>query len=215
MRGQAGWGLVETYDAERRAVAQRITSQSLQNSMHVLKIFAAAAAGDAARLRTDQALVAARRYGNHLGVELGAAYDSPAVVGDGSAPPAVEDSHSDYRPSATPGCRAPHVWLGHPEARLSTLDLFGPSFTLLAASPADGWRAAAAEVSAALGLPITSYDIGAPGLQDRGAFAAAYGLDPDGAVLVRPDGHVAWRSIHGPATSAARRAALTQIAARA
>jgi putative polyketide hydroxylase len=214
VHGLAGWPLVETYDAERRGVAQRITSQSLQNSMNVLAIFAAAAAGGGGGFATDEALVAARRYGNHLGVEFGAAYDSSALVADGSAPPAVDDSYSDYAQSATPGCRAPHVWLGQAEARLSSLDLFGASFTLLAASEGDGWEAAAAEVSRQLQIPIASYRVGGAGLQDRGAFAAAYGLERDGAVLVRPDGHVAWRSRRGPATSAGLRAALTQILAR-
>src|SRR5581483_3358390 len=90
VQGKAGWPLVETYDAERRAVAQRITRQSLQNPMNVLAIFAAAASGEGG-FDTDEAVVAARRYGNHLGVEFGAAYGSSAVVVDGTSPPVVED----------------------------------------------------------------------------------------------------------------------------
>jgi hypothetical protein len=189
VHGQAAWALVETYDAERRQVAQRITAQSLQNSMNVLGIFAAAAAGGENAFGTDEAFVAARRYGNHLGVEFGAAYDSSAVVADGTSPPAVEDSYSDYVQCATPGCRAPHVWLGRPGARLSTLDLFGPAFT-------------------------HSYAVGGTGLQVGGRFAPGYGLEEGGAVLVRPDGHVAWRSARGPASGAALGAALTRILGR-
>src|SRR6185295_12905395 len=93
-------------------------------------------------LTTDDVIVSSRRYGNHLGVEFGAAYASSAVVPDGTRPPAVEDGYSDYVQSATPGCRAPHVWLGRPDARLSTLDLMGPAFTLLTAPDGDDWRAA-------------------------------------------------------------------------
>jgi len=213
VQGKAGWPLVETYDAERRAVAQRITRQSLQNSMNVLAIFAAAASGEGG-FDTDEAVVAARRYGNHLGVEFGAAYGSSAVVVDGTSPPVVEDGYSDYVQSATPGCRAPHVWLGRRDAELSTLDLFGPAFTLLAASEGGAWRTVAASVCEELRIRIDSYTIGGTGLQDRGGFAPAYGLEKDGAVLVRPDGHVAWRSAHGPADGAALGAALSRILAR-
>lgn len=213
VHGQAGWPLVETYDTERRGVAQRITSQSLQNSMNVLSIFTAAAGGTGS-FATDEAIVAARRYGNHLGVEFGAAYVSPAVVPDGTAPPVVDDSYSDYRQSATPGCRAPHVWLGGADAELSTHDLFGPAFTLLTASEGGAWRAEAAAVASDLGIRIDAYAIGGTGLQDRGQFADAYGLEHDGAVLVRPDGHIAWRAAHGPPDGATLRGALTRILAR-
>jgi putative polyketide hydroxylase len=58
------------------------------------------------------------------------------------------------------------------------------------------------------------YLVGGPGLDYRGSFARKYGLESDGAVLVRPDGHVAWRSASGPATSTALSAALTRILAR-
>jgi hypothetical protein len=214
VHGQAGWSLVETYDAERRDVAQRITSQSLQNAVNVLSIFSAATTGGESVFATGKALVASRRYGNHLGVEFGATYQSSAVVPDGSSPPAVEDSYSDYMQSATPGCRAPHVWLGQPEAGLSTLDLFGPGFTLLTASEGGAWRDVATALSRELRIPIASYTIGGTGLRDRSGFARVYGLESDGAVLVRPDGHVAWRSPRGPAAADALSAALRRILGR-
>jgi hypothetical protein len=135
-------------------------------------------------------------------------------VADGTRPPEVADSYSDYVPSATPGARAPHVWLGDFEERLSTLDLFGSAFTLLAAYRGGPWFTAAAKVEAELGVPIDCYDIGGPGLRDRGGFTAAYGLGEEGAVLVRPDGHVAWRSAAGPTTDAELRDAVGRIVAR-
>jgi hypothetical protein len=182
--------------------------------MNVLGIFAAAVAGGESGLDTERLLASSRRYGNHLGVEFGAAYQSSAVVADGTQPPVVDDDYSDYVQTATPGCRAPHVWLGRPDAQLSTLDLFGPAFTLLIASGGAAWRAVAAEVSQELGIDVDSYVIGGTGLQDRGGFARAYGLESDGAVLVRPDGHVAWRSARGPASAAVLGAALTRILGR-
>ena len=95
-----------------------------------------------------------------------------------------------------PGSRAPHVWLARAGRQVSTLDLFGDAFVLLAASQGNAWcdaaRAAAGRFS---GLPVGADLVGGPDLQDpAGGFAQAYGLSKDGAVLVRPDGFVAWRA---------------------
>src|SRR5690606_138418 len=109
----------------------------------------------------------------------------------------------------------PHVWLGGRGARLSTLDLFGTGFTLLAAPAGTAWAAQAAEAARALGVPLAAHRVGDPGLADpTGTFAATYGLEPDGAVLVRPDGHVAWRSAGGAAPADALRTALARVLAR-
>lgn len=209
--GRAGWDLVTTYETERREVSRRITMQSLENSIRVQMIGAAAAAGKGEPLPAEQAVAESRRYGNHLGVELGTVYASSAVVPDGTEPPAVADDYSDYAPSATPGARAPHVWLGRPDARLSTLDLFGSAFTLLAAPRGGAWCEQAAAVERDRGVPIDRLLVGAPGLQDLGGFGAAYGLDEDGAALVRPDGHVAWRSPSGPASGAVLHDVVTRV----
>src|SRR5262249_13860025 len=174
---------------------------------------AAAAAGAQGALTAEQVVAESRRYGNHLGVEFGTVYESSAVVPDGTRPPDVADSYSDYVPSATPGARAPHVWLGQADARLSTLDLFGSAFTLLAGPGGGAWCSAAAEVACELGLPIDCYRIGGPGLRDLGAFSEAYGLAEDGAVLVRPDGHVAWRGATGPGSNAVLRNAVARVVA--
>ena len=194
VRGDADWSLMETYHAERRSVSQQIAAQSLQNLLNVVRITAAAVSGGDSGLSTDEVVMSARRYGNHLGVEFGAQYDSPAVVRDGTRPPAVSDSYSDYIQSATPGCRAPHVWLGRPDAQLSTLDLLGPAFTVLAGPKAAAWCALAAKAARDLEVEINSYTIGAAGLTDLGGFARTYGIGDDGAALIRPDGHVGWRS---------------------
>jgi 2-polyprenyl-6-methoxyphenol hydroxylase-like FAD-dependent oxidoreductase len=212
--GRAGWSLVETYEAERRGVSQRITTQSLQNSINVMRINAAAAKGAQGTLTAEQVVAESRRYGNHLGVEFGSVYQSRAVIPDGTEAPSVADSYSDYLPSATPGARAPHVWLGRQDARLSTLDLFGSALTLLAGSQGGAWGTGAAEIARELGVPINCYRIGGPGLCDSGGFTEAYGLDEDGAVLVRPYGHVAWRRATGPAIGTALRDALLHILAR-
>lgn len=214
VRGEAGWDLVRTYDTERRPVALAVTQQSLQNSINVTRIQAAAMSGGESGLSAQDVLTTSRRYGNHLGVEFGAAYSSLAVVADGTVPPEVQDTYSDYLQSATPGCRAPHVRLGTGPDALSTLDLLGPAFTLLAAPKALAWCEAAAKAKDALAAPLDVYRIGAAGLQDAGAFTAAYGLGEDGAVLVRPDGHVAWRSPGPPERAGMLEEVLAGVLAR-
>lgn len=198
VRGRADWSLLETYDVERRPVAHWTAEQSLENYRNVARIGAVATMKLENEMSTAEILAASRRYGNHLGVELGSAYTSSAVISDGSAPPTVDDDYSDYEPSGTPGCRAPHAWLGSDRGKLSTLDLFGPGFTVLTGPEGEWWRERAAAAAEKHDVPIAAYAIGAPGLQDsEGVFFERYGIDHAGAVLVRPDGYVAWRSSTG------------------
>ena len=194
VRGVADWSLLETYDAERRPPSKTTVEQSLANFFNVMQVAVAFYGGDQ-QLSAEEAIRAAHRYGNHLGVELGTVYTSRAVVSDGTAPPEVEDRYADYRPSATPGCRTPHIWLGRGDGRLSTLDLIGPGFTLLTTTDGDAWRRSAARATERHGAPVAPFAVGTPGLEDdEDAFLASYGIEPSGAVLVRPDSYVAWRS---------------------
>jgi len=85
---------------------------------------------------------------------------------------------------------------------------------LLAARDGGAWCSAAAAAARTLGIRIDAYRMGAPGLDDRGVFAQAYGLESDGAVLVRPDGHVGWRSAPGAVDDAELISALNRILAR-
>jgi putative polyketide hydroxylase len=212
VHGVAGWSLLQTYNAERRDPAIRTAAQSLENHRNVLRVVAAAynpAGGD---MDTEEIIRESRHYGNHLGVEFGTTYSSAAVISDGTQPPDVDDSYSDYAPSATPGCRAPHVWLGNETDPVSTVDLFGAGFTLLTGPGGDVWRSAAADASRALHVPIASYTIGAPGLTDHNkVFFAQYEIEQDGAVLVRPDGYIAWRSATAQSVGAPLIHAVEQI----
>ena len=195
VQGKAGPRLLDTYNLERRPLARWIADQSFDNSKQV-QLMNQAAMGTLRTSMSEAAIVkATRRYGNHLGAEFGASYESGAVVPDGTALPPVADAYSDYIPCARPGSRAPHVWLGRHDAHLSTIDLFGPGFTLLTGVETDAWAAAAAGLNRELAVPVAHYAIGAAGLDDRdNDFHERYGIDSDGAVLVRPDGYVAWRT---------------------
>ncbi|MFC4998047.1 FAD-dependent monooxygenase [Dactylosporangium cerinum] len=112
-------------------------------------------------------------------IDMGYQYRSPIVVDDGG--PDADPPGADYEQSAAPGCRAPHLWL---PGGTSTVDLFDDRFTLLTAEPGSAWRDALRRPA----VPVASHVMTDPGWPDL------YGVAPDGAVLVRPDGHVAWRS---------------------
>jgi hypothetical protein len=127
-----------------------------------------------------------RREWFTIGIQLGYRYEnSPICVADGT--PAPPDETATYTPTARPGHRAPHAWLAPGQ---STLDLFGRGFVLMrfGAAPAD--VTPLVEAAASRGVPLTVRDI-------RNEEAAA--LYERRLVLVRPDGHVAWRSDEVPA----------------
>jgi hypothetical protein len=194
LSGAAGPSLLDTFDQERRPVGRFNADRSFENSLMVQRINAAAS-GELPALSPAEAVEASRRYGNFLGMELGFHYDSAAVISDGTDPPQVADPVIDYVPCARPGHRAPHVRLEREGGRASTLDFFGPGFTLLAGSRGQPWIAPAQQASQRFGVRLDAYSIGASDgwIDTDGIFEPHYGIDATGAVLVRPDGHVAFR----------------------
>ena len=139
--------------------------------------------GDAARAELGKRLASGNRmaWENPLNTHLGYRYDdSPICVPDGPPPPEPEDAR-DYRQSSLPGGRAPHAWL--PDGR-STLDLFGHGFTLLRIGGDAPDASALVEAASRRGVPMDVVALDEPGIN------ALYARK---LVLVRPDGHVAWR----------------------
>lgn len=196
LRGKAGRSLLETYTVERRPIAKWVAEQSHHNALQVQKIGLISRGLAPATMTTEEVLKETRRYGNQLGIELGGIYESSAIVPDGTSPPTVTDPYTDYEPSGRPGHRAPHVWLRQGNDTLSALDLLGPEFTVLAGADGHPWRDVVRRVGEEFGLQMGCFVVGDPvGLRDvEGRFLARYGIESDGAVLVRPDGYVAWRS---------------------
>lgn len=208
LQGWAAPSLLDTYDAERRPVGQTITEQSLANSISMGRL-----AG-----QTPGHAFARPEFLNEQGMIFGASYRSAAVIPDGTPPPALANPVTDYVPSARPGCRAPHVWLERGDTRLSATDLFGRRFGLLAGRRGARWCETARQVAEASRLPLDAFPIGdGEALGDpEGSWLGTYGIEEDGAVLVRPDGHVAWRSRPGQAESPAELAtALASVVGRA
>lgn len=177
LAGWAGAGLLDTYEAERRPFALAVTADAAAN----------VAAGSGGQ-RVEQ-------FSNR-GRVLGVSYDSAAVIPDGTPPPQVDNPVTDYVPTARPGSRAPHLWLWRGDQRLSALDLYDTSFALLTGPAGRPWQQAAEQAAHKLGVPLESHLIGpdAPLVDRTDEWLNLYGSAPDGAILVRPDGHVAWRA---------------------
>ena len=187
LHGQATPSLLDTYHPERQPLGLAITEASLANSLSMGRT--ARQAG--AKLPRSEFL-------NEQGLIFGASYESAAVIPDGTPRPHLDDPVTQYVPSARPGSRAPHVWLERDGARISTIDLFGPRFVLLTGKGGTAWREAARQLAVPSRPALVAYTIGGGELTDAdGAWQDAYELDDDGAVLVRPDGYVAWRSRAG------------------
>jgi 2-polyprenyl-6-methoxyphenol hydroxylase-like FAD-dependent oxidoreductase len=185
LQGRAEDSLLQTYHDERQPLARTITEQSLANAISM------------GRLQKTRETAGARpEYLNEQGMIFGASYASTAVIPDGSAPPTVIHPVTDYAPSARPGGRAPHVWFKRRDGeRVSSIDLVGNGFVLMAGAKGGGWVEAAKSAQSSNGLKVAAVTVGNSGLQpaDKG-WRETYGIDDQGAVLVRPDGYVAWRS---------------------
>ncbi len=121
----AGPALLETYGHEREPVDRWITEQTLHNLVSIRCV-------STESTREDTSMHEGRQeFFHEQGMIFAAAYESAAVLPDGTAPPEVANPVTEYVPTAHPGCRAPHVWLERAGRRLSTLDLFGMGFVLL------------------------------------------------------------------------------------
>lgn len=142
---------------------------------------------------------------------MGYTYQQGSFIPDGDAPPQSLDG-TQYTATTTPGRRVPHAWFELGGEQVSTLDLVseGWGFTLITDTAGQAWADAAAAVADEAGLPITAHVVGgASGPADSsGRWAQINQLDAGGALLVRPDQVVAWRSTapgqdHGAQLSAA------------
>ncbi|AEW99328.1 FAD-dependent monooxygenase [Streptantibioticus cattleyicolor] len=178
--GATGPEFLDTYDAERRPVGELVAGQQLANY--------------------------AERMAPHLrgGDDLPDLVDPMAAAfGAGVVDGAVE-LEDPLRPSARVGFRAPNATIRHDGREISVIDLFGAGFTLLTGADGHAWRTAAGAVGARLGVPVRAH------LADSAECADRYRLTGRGAVLVRPDGIIAWRhddTAHDDATRDADRPA--------
>ena len=178
--GAAGAALLDTYDAERRPVASLTVEQAY--TRYVLRVDPSLPRDDLAPPLDDPS------------IELGPVYRSAAVLG-----PEEDDGALlvDPRlPGGRPGSRAPHLPVDRDGTDASVLDVLGDAFVLLAGPKGQPWCDAADSVAESLGVTLTAHRVAPDGtlVDASSSFSEAFGTGTDGAVLVRPDGVIAWRS---------------------
>jgi putative polyketide hydroxylase len=197
LQGWAAPALLASYEAERAPISRGITEQMRRNALAARGADRTATAGTPAQSQARPALGRPEFFREH-GLVFGATYAQGALVPDGTPLMPVSNPVTDYVPTARPGCRAPHVWLQQGDRRISTLDLFGRHFVLLTGQEGKDWCQAAERVGVARRIGLQPVHVAHQGeWQDpERAWAATYGVEDSGAVLVRPDGYVAWRGAH-------------------
>jgi 2-polyprenyl-6-methoxyphenol hydroxylase-like FAD-dependent oxidoreductase len=172
LKGIAGPELLATYDAERRPVSEFTVEQAY--SRYVTRW--------AKHLGTENIQPVA----NDLDVDLGYSYRSSVIIADGPDDGRVAEPVRETK--GRPGTRAPHIYLASDAGAISTLDWFGRGFVLLAGPEGSAWLAHGPQGARQAGVELDAHQLKDPG------FAAEYGIGPSGAVVVRPDGFVGWRT---------------------
>lgn len=220
LEGRADDGFLDTYEAERQPVCRLNVDWAVSAASHHQAVldtvglgphapaqrrqrmfatyFDPSPIGEVVRARTAEILDTHRAGCQAHDFEIGFNYERGAVVPDGSLPPARVPMRDVYQPTTRPGHRLPHAWLEQDGRRLSTHDLTGSpaGFVLLTGAEGGPWVEAAAQVAEKLSLPIHAVRIGrgAEYADVDGGWERVREVAGDGAVLVRPDNHVAWRS---------------------
>jgi putative polyketide hydroxylase len=188
LNGAAAPQLLATYQTERHPVGQLASEQSL--------------VGPAASVLThgsDDNLLGADKRVSLFSLIAGYRYRSQAVLNEGASPSPPVDIELLAKPeelTGLPGTRVPHLWLQRQGQRISTLDLLDGRFVLLAGPAGTPWQTAAPGVAGSLGIDLVAYHLGVDGdlLDLEDGWQAKLGMSAEGAVLVRPDGFVAWRA---------------------
>jgi putative polyketide hydroxylase len=215
INGHAGPNLLDTYEIERQPIAYFNTIQSFRNAVSMnlrgeAKPFNVSVENMAViQARATKSLVSIAstldpdddelqmiellEHGGAIGQEIGYSYiGSPVIVDDGSERIAMPVHQ--FRANANPGSRAPHLWLRTATRRISSIELFVDEFVLLTGIAGQAWRAAALSMAEPRLVKVVSIGAGQDyELEDGASFIDLYGIEQDGAVLVRPDGHVSFR----------------------
>jgi 2,4-dichlorophenol 6-monooxygenase len=233
LAGRAGAALLDSYSPERQPVGAQGVQRAITSLQEGAAVEAALGyepaqpaeagwkalgtlyepgpAGDERRDALHKAIELSNYQFNAHGIELGYRYRSDAIADDGSPDPIPKPPARDpqlyYQPTTRPGARVPHARLEQAGVPVSSLDLVDDlGFALLTGVGGEAWVQAAAEISARAGVPIRVHVIGGrDGVTDPyGEWASLREVETTGCVLVRPDRHVAWRSMRHSADSARR-----------
>ncbi|MEV6338846.1 FAD-dependent monooxygenase [Nocardia vinacea] len=221
LSGQAGDELLDSYDEERQPIGKQVVDRAIQNLTNQGAAIAALglhpdqtpeeawaslydlfsdAEGAAERRAALAAALALQNYrSNANGVELGQRYTSCAVITDNTPfPEPTRDPELYYHPTTHPGAYLPHAWIEYQHQKISTLDLAGHGkYTLIVGIGGQPWIQAAQKISTELGIELPVHTIGYRSEYNdvTGEWAAVREIDDRGALLVRPDRHIAWRAL--------------------
>ena len=172
--------LLDTYDPERRPVAQRNAQASLENAFKMIEVFEAL--GKPEQDGLQQAINNQQTHFDMFGLQMGFRYELEGSIT--SIPPLCDDVIRNYTPSTEPGCRLPHGWLTRNDQRISSLDLIGLTRTTVIAGPT-------AEVVG------NCLQVGRDFDDPHNWWGAVLGLPDDAYITVRPDQHIASRDLVG------------------
>jgi 2,4-dichlorophenol 6-monooxygenase len=241
LNGVAAPDLLDTYHPERFPSVERNTWRSVENALNHLAVVAALGiapdrspeqcranalelwqdgpAGEARRAAVRRAVASQSMEFKEHNVEFGFRARSTAVVDDGTPEPSTVDDIRVYVPSTHPGSPLPHAYVQQGDVTLPLRAVAPPdSFLLIAGEAGQAWCDAAIKAAAERGVNLTAVRIGhvdGDWLDPRLAFVQVREYGPEGAILVRPDRVVAWRSMAAsPTPDAAIAAALDQVLCR-
>ncbi|WP_280507821.1 FAD-dependent monooxygenase [Nocardia flavorosea] len=220
LRGHASPRLLDSYGTERQPVGLRNVEWAMFAAQNHLAIdagfglipfplppevneliidgfFADGLVGEARRSRFRTVAETQRIEFSAQELEMGYDYATGALVPDGSAPTPGDPLGQVYAPTTRPGHRLPHSWLEHAGERISTHDLVGAedAVALITGSRGSAWVDAATEVAEKLAITLPTAQIGITHRDVDGQWSAVREIEEDGVVIVRPDNHVAWRSL--------------------
>ncbi|KAF5024134.1 hypothetical protein F66182_3768 [Fusarium sp. NRRL 66182] len=242
IKGQAGEDILESYNQERQPIGKQIVDHAI-TTLHDMASLPSALGFERGQSREEgfaqleelfsdadgaaerreflkEQINKGNRRSNPLGVHLGHRYDnSVAVVDDGTPFPEQErDSVLYYQATTHPGAYIPHAWVEHNKKRISVLDIFEHgNFGLVVGIGGKAWEEAAAIVSQELGIQLPVYYVGQCCTYSDilGEWSSRREISDRGALLVRPDRHIGWRSMDRPQDpTAALLSAMGQVLSR-
>ncbi|MET3762255.1 FAD-dependent monooxygenase [Sphingomonas sp. UYEF23] len=220
IKGTAGDSLLDSYEAERRPLAQHIVATSFggwekqrgmmmaigfspkntpeQNWSNVRRVWQEDAEGDATRKELANAVVGILPNYSSLNVGFGYSYETGALMPDGTPSRWSHDPLEPFHPSTRPGCSIPDIWVDTLVGRIALGDIVARGkLVLIAGEQGQGWRDAAERIAQERGIALDAIVIGGTAgdwLDLRGAWGRAREHGPEGAILVRPDRFIAWRA---------------------
>ena len=163
--------------------------------------FSTSRIGASIRARVSEVINTQRIEFQANDIEIGFSYERGAIIGDGTPMPEPDPFGVEYVPSTRPGSRLPHAWITAPGGTsVSTLDLVRGRYVLLLGPKGTAWKQAAEAARAGSDLPLDIVVIGGDGdyIDSQSVWSQIKGVDDDGAILVRPDQHIAWRVRNSP-----------------